>query len=334
MRFFVPAFLLFAGVGIVSGWGHREETARKNLYRNIVPRNEGQQYFLRVQCKDQYAFENNVDTQVGKFINREQSINEALKLGSMKPSGRHVGYASLLGAFLGGPAGGITASSLLKDVKKTKFWSLKQLKKTLFGIVGSISGFALGNWISSTYDTKCSSDKAKGLLDDKEMWKKFERAWIVATIKEIQTLVGARFTEITGRNVYPLNDDPITLCNIVANDKVNSLIENVREISRDFISEDFSTVVSFKKKHDRIKQIPAYHNLIRLLPYRITFKKYGKKKFELIFEKMGYSNEIWESLCQQLREIIKEPKSHTDSNTRLDESSYNKSLNPTANSLA
>jgi len=165
------------------------------------------------------------------------------------------------------------------------------------------------------------------------MWKKFERAWVIATIKEIQTLDGARFHEITGRNVCPLKDDPITLCNIVLNDNVNTLIDHVLEIGRDYISKDFSTVVSFKKKHDRIKKVPAYHDLIRLLPYRIIFKKFGKNEFESLLEKMGYSNEIWESLCQQLREILKEPKSHTDSKRRLDESSYNKSLNPTANSL-
>jgi hypothetical protein len=316
-KYFIPAFLLFSGVGIVSGWNYRKDTTIKKIYKNIEVLRDDQYYYFSVNCKERLYYRYSVNDNKGKFT--EESLNTALNYLSTslgKPTKRHMEYVTKLSAFLGGPTAGYTIKSILqKSSKPMKISVRKQIlnwsKKTIYGIIGGITGYNLGRWIGSHYSTNCDSDLAIECLRDDDMWKKIEKQRLALTIIEMQTIDGARFSKISGRNVQPLKDDPITLCDSTFNESLNKLLNSIRETNIDPTSEHFLLLDEFKKTHNRVKSSDAYNELVRMIPFRILAMRQSGE-LENILKTGRYSEENWQNNCEQLRKIIKITKSDTN----------------------
>lgn len=314
LKYFIPAFCLFAVVGFVAGWGDRQEIAAGKLYQLTEARkdSQGKRYHLVAQCANADEIHYSIDDNTVQFGDENSPLSEALDFHASsigKPSNRHMKYIGLLGSFIGGPTAGITYAKFLNVSNgKNKFWTWNNLKNNLYVIIGSITGYALGDYLGKNYDTDCGSELWYDIVNDKEMWRKFEKARLVVTLKEIQAREGAKFNQVTGRNVYPLLEDPIALCNPTFNNRVNGFIDMVRQLDFDPTSEQFALLDNLNEKHERLQNSETYSELVRLVKYRLiaTRKKPAKTNYEVLLENRGYSEEKWDDLCRQLNESIAE----------------------------
>ncbi len=314
LRYFLPAFILFAVAGFVAGWSDRQEIAANKLYRltEVEKDGQGQRYYLVAQCANAYKMLYSVDDNTVQFGHENSPLNGALAFHASsigKPSDRHMKYIGMLGSFVGGPTVGITYSKILKSSSgKKNFWTVNTLKKNIYVIIGAITGYALGNHLGKTYDTDCDSEPWHDIVSDVEIWRNFEKARLTVSLKEIQVREGAKFTDFAGRNAYPMMEDPIAMCNPTFNDRVNGFIKKVRQLDFDPTSEQFALLDDLKEKHERLQNSATYSKLVRLAPYRLmaTRNQTTSKDYQALLEKGGYSKEKWDDLCRQLNESLGE----------------------------
>jgi hypothetical protein len=312
LKYFIPAFCLFSIVGFVAGWGDRQATAAGKLYQlaRVEKDTQGQQYYLIAQCADAYEMLYSVDDNSVQFGDENSPLNMAIDFHASafgKPTDQHMKYIALLGSFVGGPTAGFTYAKFLQtsNGKKT-FWSWNNLKKNIYVIMGAITGYSLGDHLGKTYATDCDSELWRSLVNHEEMWLKFEKARLIVTLKEIQAKEGAKFTDVAGRNVYPLNEDPIALCNPAFNDRVNGFIEKVRQHDFDPDSGHFALLDSVKDRHTRLQNSATYKELVRLVKYRLiaTGKQAASADYRAILEHGDYSQVKWDGLCRELNELF------------------------------
>ncbi len=313
LRYFLPAFCLFAVAGFVAGLGDRQEIAANKLYRltEVEKDGQGQRYYLVAQCANAYKVLYSVDDNTVQFGDENSLLNGALAFHASsigKPSDRHMKYIGMLGSFVGGPTVYSYAKFLKASSGKKNFWTVNTLKKNIYVIIGAITGYALGNHLGKTYDTDCDSELWHDIVSNVEMWRNFEKTRLAGSIKEIQAREGAKFTDIAGRNVYPMMEDPIVMCNPTFNDRVNGFIKIVCQLDFDPTSEQFALLDGLKEKHERLQNSTTYNELVRLAPYRLmaTRNQKASKDYQALLEKAGYSKEIWDDLCRQLNESIGE----------------------------
>ena len=103
LKVFVPAFLLFAAVGAVAGYGARADTAGMKLYAGLEVTQRDGQYVLEFHCAEAgWRYHYDVDTNTGRRTGSTSSLLtlQATALGT--PSARHLDYPDLLSVFLGG----------------------------------------------------------------------------------------------------------------------------------------------------------------------------------------------------------------------------------------
>ncbi len=313
LKCFLPAFCLFFVLGAVAGWGDRKEIAAVKLYGLTKAKLNKQEqcYYLVAKCDDEKVIRYSVDNNTCHIDYENSSLENgirALEASSIgKPSKRHMKYINMMSSFIGGPTAGITYAKFFKASSgKRKFWTVSNLRKHIYAIIGAITGYTVGNHLGKNYDTNFDSELISEIIKDKEMWRNFEKKRLCATLKEIQAREGAKFRSITALNVYPHKDDPIVKCVPTFNDNVNRYIKMILQPEFDPTSKNFTFVCNLKEKHERLQNSAEYNELVRLISYGATTKRLTDHP--ALQERLGYSKERWDGLCRLLKESIGELK--------------------------
>lgn len=297
LNVFVPAFLLFAVIGGIAGCAKRYERAKTKVYRTLEVRfEEGSGEAVLVSACEEprgVRFRHRVDADATDPLSSLDRLLE-LQTTSLGPASlRHMELAGLLGGFLGGATGGFRLKDVLKQ-PATKGW-----KKTIWGLVGAITGYAVGYLAVSNFATGCDSRFMSRLRDDREAWIAFERMKLALSFKELQSLEGAWLDEETGRPMAKVDRDPVFRCaerglaewRELARETLGRKIENP-------VSQDFRALDVLKSFHDRLCQTTAYETLVKL-----RHLKEADVEVPDGIRELGYSKEAWDKACAELAEV-------------------------------
>ncbi len=302
LKYFVPAFLLFLGVGFASGWGNRDETVRQHIYSQLkLQKDATGRYYLAHTCEDKPTF--SFDVSRDSIHNESNNLNDLLDQRATmldKPSEQHI---KLFGNFLGGTTGGITIQQTVKYLSKpppATSW-LSHAKKTVLGIIGGITGYALGDWLGSNYDTDCHSDLAQRVFADIQTWRKFEVLQLNLTIKEALFLAESGAVLAGLHNVNPLANNPIFTCNTRLSKAVQEIEAFLKNPASNPGSHEFALVSQFKADLARAMSSPAFERL-RKMRYGRLMKQRGSG--EAIIEKSGYTEEAWLEACSEIELLL------------------------------
>lgn len=304
LKYFVPAFLLFLGVGFVSGWGNRDETVRQHIYSQLILQKDASgRYYLAHACegKPTFSFDVGSDSIHNESENLHDLLNQRITLLD-KPSEQHI---KLFSNFLGGTTGGITIHQAIKQLSKpppATSW-LSHAKKTLLGILGGITGYALGDWLGSNYDTDCHSDLTQRTLADHQTWRKFEILQLNLTIKEALFLAESGAVLAGLRNVNPIADNPVFTCNTRLSGAVNEIETFLKNPVSNPGSREFALVSQFKTDLKKVMNSAAFGRLLKMRSGRVLHKM---GKGEAIVKATGYTEAAWQDACSEIEFLLSE----------------------------
>ena len=299
IKVLVPAFLLFAAVGAVAGFGKRYERAKTKVYKTLEVRydEKTREAVLLSSCDKAggVRFRHWVDSDVTEPVGTRDKLFE-LTITSLGPaSPRHMELTGILGGFLGGA----TAGFRLKDVLKhpaTKGW-----KKTIWGLAGAISGYAAGYIVVSNLGTGCDSRFMVQLRNDTEAWVVFERMKLALTLKELQSVEDAWLDKETGEPKYRSDRDPVFRCATRGMAEWQAILDPVlTRMIENPVSRDFQLLHRLKRYHDRLRQSPAYATLVDLRRIKDAAPRI---KMPEALAKLGYSEKSWNEACAELEAL-------------------------------
>jgi len=258
LQLFIPLFLFFSLVGTVTGYGMRDEVVTEALLKNFLIKEDNNVYVMEFTCAENnlgyiHSIDTNKITPLGNLSAQIDYRSTALEF----PTDRYSKYRTLVSSILGGTTGGFQLSSALK--KPPGGWTGAALRKTIIGIIGSISGFSTGYWVGSHYDTDCDSALAFKILDDTKTRIHIEQARLRLQLLALKNLQDASVT-LEGNAYQAWGNDPAFVCSKTLADEKQRLV--------DYLDSDFDDPQS---KHFKIiDQITQLHNKITLSPdYRI-----------------------------------------------------------------
>lgn len=295
--YFLLGFALFSVIGFFSGWDHRKESITNNIYASVMGDRDANGYFLVHECGDEWTHKFYVEEDQ---VKRDPAISakhaKAFRHGP--PSERHLKHRDLVISLLGGISGGFT----YKDVKKgfnSEVSGKAYAMRVVAGIVGGISGYALGYWAGSNYDTECDSSLANEILSDTENWKQIEREWIYFSISATEYGDNPRLWKYTGENVYPLEDDPIVLCDTSINQALKNLQRDAEKTDIDFGAKHFELLYNLTTRYKAIHGTEEY----KTISIMNMGKQVGEKNKNLA-RQYGYTPENWKKACSSLEALI------------------------------
>ena len=303
LRIFVPAFLLFFGVGAVAGWEERKDTAFEWVYKKLDVIEKNDKYFLVLDCRG-FVFDIDTDKSRIKGGIVQSAAFHKTALGAR--SEHHMKIFGLVSSFFGGAYTHRDFRRWLASSQKARsFWSWKQLQKTLLGILGTISGYWAGNWVASHYDTTCKSDIVAELLRDPATLRAFELTYLTISIKELETTEDAIIWGTELVNKTPWEADPVYSCPTTLRPSIDAFYRSFRQTDINPESEHYQKVDMIKKAHNRAKNTKAYKWLIDKRKYKFSPSR-ADKEYPNLDKTVGYSDELWNENCQKLNAVISE----------------------------
>jgi len=299
LKVFLPAFLFFMVVGAVAGFNSREHTVQRILLEDLVVKQEMGNYKFEYRCeKNKATYIYSVDDDKGKY---EASLSTLLALQKTSlelPDDRLDEYHSIISALLGGVAGGANLKSLLK--KPTTGWSWSHLKKTIIGIIGSITGYFTGYQIGVNYDTDCDSGLFTQAIRDPEIWTGIERTQLSVKHLTLVNLPGAALSP-SGKAIYTWDEDPAFMCSSQLKKAKQLLSVMVNEDIENPTSQHFEMLDRIALLHAKITGTTEYKSLSEL-----QVSKHGKHldKYENSGSSFGDGVKrkrlTWDQACQGL----------------------------------
>ncbi len=303
-KYFGLAFLLFAVVGFINGWSDRPETARDKLYREMTVVKIGDRFYFELTSESLYRFYYSVDSDSIESFNESLTYSLQYFASSMgKTTARHNEIVEKIGAVIGPTAGiSVSAYSVIESLKKPRFFSWKGLKNNLSFLIGSVSGYLLGEWAGANIWTGVNSDLAATLIrEDRQMWQTAEKKRLIATLLELQTTENAKIEGL--KNVALLGDDPVGLCECPFNQKITHTLQQLIHSEGGLNSEDFDRVEKLKESHDRARHSQPYDEVKKMINGRMVhlISDGGNVKLQ---EASGYNQANWEVNCLKLCELL------------------------------
>jgi hypothetical protein len=301
LRYFLPLFFLFLVIGFLNGWPQRPETVHQALYKDTHVMEERGRYYLRHKCREDWTYRFSVDDDDPRPEVRD--LAAALKsTGFGAPSDEHMQYYNLLGAFLGGGAGGYNYRDLLRKPPPQTTW-LQHARKTILGFLGAISGYSLGNWLGARYDTACDSALARRVLSKSDTWRRFEMDRLKLTLTELLYQRKPLLAPSGGRNLDPLADDPVFQCSAALKARVDRMADFLSREQANPGSAEFQAVDSVKSGYEKAKAAPEYATLVQMHKKGV-FQKLAKEKAPELAGRLDYSKAKWDEACGTIQKLV------------------------------
>ena len=270
-KVFIPIFLFFMAVGLIPGYKARDDVIRDQLLEDIELRKVGETRVLTYQCAMNnlgvvYSIDDNTVAVRGDVKTLIAAHTSALKFSS----DRYQEFLPVVSALLSGASGGITLRSALKTPPGG--WSTKQIQKTVVGVIATISGYSIGYYLGSHFNTDCDSGLFNAMINDPELWQWLEPNKLLVSFKIMENLEGARFSQ-TGKILNKEKEDPAFLCSPVLTKKAQKL-DDIQDRTipdshkLDFTSEDFSALDDVAILYKRITASAEYKTLVDLNPQK------------------------------------------------------------------
>jgi len=299
ISYFLLTFCVFIVIGGYSGWEKRKEVARDRVYKSIVRDRDAAGYFLLHECHGKwthrfYVEENRIKREVGTSARVAKDFMDG------PPSERHLSHREVVLSLLGGVSGGFS----YKDIVRTREQSLSRtayLTRVIAGIVGMISGYALGDWAISNYGTDCESALAAEILGDENEWKKIENQIVIFSILEREVGDKALFWKSTGKNVNPAADDPVVLCKTTLSRDFSSLKEQAEDPKTDFGDKAFALLYNMTRRYKAVSATKEYEDIRRMHYGRIALQAGA-----VLGDR--YSPKEWDRTCAKLEQSIQSVK--------------------------
>jgi len=303
LKVFLPIFLFFMVVGAVAGFGHRLDTVQDYLIAEADVRLQGERYVFQFTCDaNNSVYVYSVDENKGKYL-ADLSVLLALKETELElPAERLEEYRNLISALLGGAVGGVNLKSVLK--KPAAGWSWKWVKKTIIGVVGSVSGYSAGYYLGARYDTGCESSLVASALNDEEVMFNVEYAQLVVGLFQLKNLQGAALSQ-TGNAIYEWDKDPAFMCSpplLAAKEQVDVLVE---EDFKDLRSEEFLLIDRVTAMHNKIASTAAYKTLTDAQVYKHAeqFDQFEDSD-SVVGERIRESRQKWDQACEVVGQMV------------------------------
>ncbi|MEH6473499.1 MAG: hypothetical protein V7752_19900 [Halopseudomonas sp.] len=310
LKYFGSAFLLFGCIGLVTGWGDRLQRARQLLYAETVVVKcddlcDQGRFVMRFECPDHYTYFHSIDNGQGWFAADIQGRDARLRYSQTvfeKPSSRHLEYAAFASAFLGAPASYINLRGVFEASKKEGFFSVNQLKKTVFGLLGAVSGHSAGRWLGARIGSGCESDIGLEALRDPKGWLMIETDRLYLNSFELVSLQDAKLNAVSGINMNRMADGPIKLCNTGLYQQLEAMKQFARLTGINPQSSHFETLERLAVEHRQIQASDAYAELNKMARVRQFPDQFANNPVWV--ERLGYSDARWNRLCQELEEAL------------------------------
>lgn len=295
LKYFMPAFLLFLCVGAVAGWQKRSEVAKDTIYANLTITENHGRYYLDLACQRfRFAVDADQGELYGNFGARLAFHETALGT----PSERHLEIAGLVGTFLGGTTGGIVLKDIAAKVSASDRWTWTRLRQTIYGIIGGITGYAAGYWVGSNFDADCESELVPPLLQDTNLWQRFEIQYFVATLKELETLEGAIIAGKQLVNQTPWRADPLYSCPTRLK-RINDQLDNfISKPKGNPGSGEFERLAKLRDVHIQAKNWAVHRWLVENAAFRFPPTSIPKGI------QGEYSRELWDKNCEELDALV------------------------------
>lgn len=304
LRYFLLAFLVFTIVGIVAGWSHRKEVAADKLYPLIETVDRDGRYYLQAQTDDYYYLYSVDDNTIEEFEESMALTAQYEQDVVNNTSKQHNQIVQTIGDMLGPTAGAsLTLAQAVNAFKKPKFWSVQSFKKNVTLLIGSLSGYFVGEWIGKNFRTSPGSPLSNRLLsEDMVMWQRAEHLRLKATLMEIQTTKNAL---LFGRkNVGLTGNDPVMLCNCNFSKLVEQKLQYLLRLGGDLGSGDFSEVYGLYHSYLLATESPSYQYIKKMEPVRAMAKRSATSSSPTA-QKLGYSPIKWVVNCSALCNSLK-----------------------------
>lgn len=290
---FLLGFTLFLGVGFFTGWNERERNAQDTIYSKLTLRpNDDGAAVLHLECaanQTSYAF----------LVESNEPIPEAGILKAQwlgNPSEKNQALRTAAMAFLGGPAGAVSYKSVIDSWKKTKTpgrW--RYLLRQAVGVLGGISGYTLGYWQGSTWAIGCDSDLGRYVLANADQWRLAEKLYFHIAVIELELGGSARFFAGNTRNINPLDDDPLFLCET----KLAAVSRELQKID-DPGEANFRRLVSLIDAYGSVKNSAEYRRIDDLKSIHFAVSAGHIDANSALARKKGYSPAAFAKACADL----------------------------------
>jgi hypothetical protein len=302
LKVFVPVFLFFMVVGAVAGFGHRSSTVHENLLAETTVRLQGEYYVFEYNCAASNAvFIYSVDENRGEYL-ADLSTLVALKETELAlPTERLEEYRTVISALLGGVVGGVNLKSALK--KPPGGWTWKVVKKTLLGIVGSVSGYSSGYYLGAHYDTGCDSDLAAAALKDKAAMIRVERAQLLVSLLQLENLKGAALSQ-TGNAIYEWDKDPAFMCSAVLRAEKETLMAMMQVEIEDPNSTHFQLIDRITATYNKVAGMADYQTLVDLNVFKLAgqFDDFEESD-SVVGERVRNNRQKWNEACEAVGRV-------------------------------
>lgn len=245
--YFVTAFLLFACIGFLMGWEEREKNALSEIYANVeYGRRADGRHALQLTCEAdgrRYHFLVESNTLVENSATLEARI-------AGNPSEQNQALRTAALAFFGGPMGAIsykTAWETMSQARRRPIWL--RASRLVGGILGGISGYALGYWQGSHWRIGCDSDMGRYVIINEAAWQLREHYYFHMMAQELAAGESARMFVGGVRNANQLDDGPFEICETPGAMILNDL-ETVRDPGREAFDQLLSVVSTYERAAD------------------------------------------------------------------------------------
>ncbi len=299
LPYFIAAFALFLCIGFLTGWEERERNARSEIYAGIV-------YGVREDGRPALQFTCNADGMRYDYLVESNTLvsNSATLAAQIagNPSEQNQALRTAALAFFGGPMGAVsykTAWQAIGQARKRPIWL--QATRVVAGILGGISGYALGYWQGGQWRIGCDSDMGRFVIADEAAWRVQEEFYFHMMAWELVAGESAHPVSGGAQNANPLDDGPFVICQTPG----AAILSELAEV-RDPGAEEFRRLLTVVAAYEQAKGSEAYRILdVFSAPHAIVQRGSLTEDSPLI-RAMGaeagvrYSKEAFDAACAQL----------------------------------